>query len=71
MEPQMDDPKKLLMREISHRAQERAKIPPRHEHAPGTSDLQCDLCDGYRERYETEFVNDERAPELRKMLGRE
>jgi hypothetical protein len=65
-----DSKLKRLLSEISHRAQERAKMPPHHEHAPGTSDLQCDLCNGYRERYDTEFINDERAPELRKMLGR-
>jgi hypothetical protein len=61
---------KILFAEISHRAQERAKIPERHEHATGTSDLQCELCNEHRARFEIEFAKDERTPELLKMFGR-
>jgi hypothetical protein len=58
------------LREISLRAQERAKKPPHHGHSSGTADLQCGLCNGYRERFETEFTNDERTPELINLLNR-
>jgi len=57
-----------LLREISLSAQERAKRPSPHEHATGTADRECDLCNGYRQRFEMEFTNDERMPELMKTL---
>jgi hypothetical protein len=61
-------PQIKLLAEISFRAQERANKPLQHEHSSGTADLQCELCNGYRERFEAEFKNDERTPELLKLF---
>ena len=69
MEVNVNDPRLKLLTEISRRAQERAKMPERHDH-PNGNDLQCELCNEYRARFETEFANDERTPELLKLFGR-